>query len=42
MADIAMIFHWPLSEMAAMELEELSTWHEHAVSRWNKVNKASE
>ncbi|MGL4825988.1 MAG: GpE family phage tail protein [Vibrionaceae bacterium] len=37
-ADIAIIFHWPLSEMAAMELDELSVWHEMALDRWQQVN----
>lgn len=30
MADIAAIFHWPLSEMAAMGLVELAEWRERA------------
>ncbi|WP_288739549.1 GpE family phage tail protein [uncultured Rheinheimera sp.] len=42
MADIATIWHWPLSEMAAFELEELASWHEKALDRWNKINKASD
>jgi hypothetical protein len=39
MADIAMIFHWPLSEMAAFEIEELVDWHDKAVTRWNRINR---
>lgn len=30
MADIATIFHWPLSEMTGMELAELAAWRERA------------
>ncbi|WP_447870960.1 GpE family phage tail protein [Serratia fonticola] len=33
MADIAVIFHWPLSEMAGMSLTELLNWREKAVQR---------
>ncbi|WP_081775113.1 GpE family phage tail protein [Methylobacillus glycogenes] len=33
MANIAAIFHWPLSEMDGMSLEELSDWNDHAVAR---------
>ncbi|MGL4733913.1 MAG: GpE family phage tail protein [Enterovibrio sp.] len=36
---MAIIFHWPLSEMAAMELDELSVWHEMALDRWKQVNE---
>lgn len=30
MADIAVIFHWPPSEMYPMTLSELMAWHERA------------
>jgi hypothetical protein len=42
MADIAFIFHWPLSEMDAMALEELSDWWRLAADRWKAANKATE
>ncbi|MGR3501617.1 GpE family phage tail protein [Pseudaestuariivita sp.] len=35
MADIAAIFHWPLSEMDRMSLEELARFHALAVKRYN-------
>lgn len=34
MADIAVVFHWPPSEMDVMSLEELMRWHELAVERF--------
>lgn len=40
MADIAAIFHWPLSELAAMDLNELIDWRDRAVERWNRMNEA--
>jgi hypothetical protein len=33
MADIAVIFHWPPSEMAGMSLTELLNWRDKAVQR---------
>lgn len=33
MADIAAIFHWPLSDMTALPLDELATWWHHARKR---------
>jgi len=30
MANIAVVFHWPPSEMNAMTLPELMRWHEKA------------
>lgn len=30
MADIAMVFHWPLSELVGMPLSELIGWRERA------------
>jgi hypothetical protein len=38
MADIAAIFHWPLSEMAEFELDELLAWHDRAVERFKAMN----
>jgi len=33
MADIASVFHWPLSEMNAMAISELMAWHARAAAR---------
>ncbi|HFK4668115.1 GpE family phage tail protein [Serratia rubidaea] len=33
MADIAVIFHWPPSEMAAMSLTDLLNWRYRALQR---------
>ncbi|MGR3435282.1 MAG: GpE family phage tail protein [Shimia sp.] len=33
MADIASVFHWPLSELDAMGLEELTMWRRLALER---------
>ncbi|WP_306094981.1 GpE family phage tail protein [Qipengyuania flava] len=33
MADIAAIFHWPLSDLQALTLDELAGWHRRAVER---------
>lgn len=33
MADIASVFHWPLSEMSAMAVGELMAWHARAAAR---------
>ncbi|QDH33991.1 GpE family phage tail protein [Porphyrobacter sp. YT40] len=38
MADIAGIFHWPLSELKALDMDELVEWRERAVHRWNRAN----
>ncbi|MEE2748872.1 MAG: GpE family phage tail protein [Pseudomonadota bacterium] len=32
-ADIAAIFHWSLSDLIALPLDELSTWWNHARKR---------
>ena len=37
MADIAAIFHWPLSELRALSLDELLDWRDRAVTRWNRM-----
>lgn len=36
MGDIAAIFHWPLSELRALDLPELFAWHRRAVDFWNR------
>jgi hypothetical protein len=33
MADIAVIFHWPPSELYALSLSDLLTWRELALKR---------
>lgn len=33
MADVAAVFHWPLSDLAQMELEELIYWQRLAIAR---------
>jgi hypothetical protein len=33
MADIAVVFHWPLSELDRMAPEELARWWDHARRR---------
>ena len=42
MADLAIIAHWPPSEMAAMELDELMGWHQRLVEIHNRINGATE
>lgn len=37
MADIAAVFHWPLSELLALPVEDLAHWRELAVARWNRM-----
>ena len=36
MADIAAIYHWPLSELQALDMADLMFWHGKAVSWWNR------
>ncbi|EPN9819894.1 GpE family phage tail protein [Klebsiella pneumoniae] len=38
-ADIAVIFHWPPSEMYGMELRELIAWRERAAIRIGNHDK---
>lgn len=33
MADLAVVFHWPLSELVTLELAELMRWREQARRR---------
>jgi len=42
MADIAAIFHWPLSELKALDLDELILWRGLAVEGWNRMNSAGD
>ena len=42
MAEIAIIAHWPPSEMAAMEINELMGWHQRLVETHNRINRADE
>lgn len=37
MADIAAVFHWPLSELVAMDIQELIYWQGLAVARIPKA-----
>lgn len=39
MADIAAVFHWPLSELRMLDPAELVLWRDLAVERWNVMNK---
>ena len=38
MADIAAVFHWPVSEMAEMPVCELIDWRDRAVERWKQMH----
>lgn len=42
MADLAIIFHWPLSEIGALPIDELRLWHTLAVEKWNRMWAAKE
>ncbi|PKP92275.1 MAG: GpE family phage tail protein [Alphaproteobacteria bacterium HGW-Alphaproteobacteria-16] len=42
MADIAAIFHWPLSELRALDVDELITWRDLAIERWNRMQGEDE
>lgn len=33
MADIAVVFGWPASELWEMEIDELMDWHKRAIKR---------
>jgi hypothetical protein len=37
-AQIAAVFHWPLSDLVQMELAELIDWRQRAVALWNRMN----
>ena len=34
MADVALVFHWPLSELCAMSARELADWRARAAERF--------
>jgi hypothetical protein len=36
-ADIAAVFHWPLSAMDGMALHELMDWHKLAIERFKAL-----
>ncbi|MCH2486142.1 MAG: GpE family phage tail protein [Erythrobacter sp.] len=36
MTDIAAIFHWPLSELEALTVDQLAGWQRRAVEWWNR------
>ena len=38
MTDIAAIFHWPLSELQALDLDELIDWRSRAIRWWKRVH----
>ena len=38
MADIAAIFHWPLSELVSLDAADLVAWRNRAIDRWNRMN----
>lgn len=38
MADIAGVFHWPLSELRELSIDELIDWRERAIGWWNRAN----
>lgn len=42
MADIAAVFHWPLSELEALDIADLARWHALAVDRWSKMKGTPE
>jgi hypothetical protein len=41
MTDIAGIFHWPLSELKALDIKDLIFWRGRAIRWWNQVNTPS-
>jgi hypothetical protein len=38
MADIAAVFHWPLSELEVLSLDRLIIWRDRAIKRWNTMH----
>jgi Phage P2 GpE len=38
MAEIAAIFHWSYTELAAMPFDELVGWRNRAVAIYNRMN----
>ncbi|WP_327195740.1 GpE family phage tail protein [Novosphingobium sp. Leaf2] len=41
-AEIAAVFHWPLSELAAMPIDDLLDWRERAIAIWNRMHASKE
>jgi hypothetical protein len=39
MADIAVIFHWPPSELYSLTVNELLTWRDKALQRSGKYHE---
>jgi hypothetical protein len=35
---VAAIFHWPLSDIEALDLVDLIGWRSRAVDRWNRMH----
>ncbi|MDR7101451.1 GpE family phage tail protein [Croceicoccus sp. BE223] len=40
-ADVAAVFHWPLSEMIGMDFDELAAWQDLAVERFKQMNRTA-
>ncbi len=38
MADVAVVFHWPVETLRGMEIEELLEWTELALKRLEKLH----
>ncbi|MBU1605792.1 MAG: GpE family phage tail protein [Gammaproteobacteria bacterium] len=38
-ADIAAIFHWSLTELDALGIDELRAWRDRAIARWSTMNR---
>lgn len=38
-ANVAAVFHWPLSEMLEMDVEELAMWAGLAIDRFKTMNR---
>lgn len=41
-ADLALIFHWSLTELEALPIDELIIWRDIAVERWNAMHPRKE
>lgn len=41
MADVAVIFHWPLSEISAFSLSELMNWQKRAIGRMRQNEQST-
>ncbi len=39
-ADVAAVFHWPLGDLLALDVEDLAAWRDRAVARWNSMNSS--